>query len=95
MVPICNLGGIGMAKMKSKKQSLSFFRIIWIILLVFIAIMIVYLYRLQTQGQLLKQLLNITGSIMSFIEKDPRVGYVLLSYIPIFYLGYKTGKARK
>lgn len=84
-----------MAKMKSKKQSISFFRIIWIILIVFIAIMIVYLYRLQTQGQLLKQLLKATGSIMSFIEKDPRIGYVLLSYIPIFYLGYKTGKIKK
>ncbi|PKR83787.1 hypothetical protein [Heyndrickxia camelliae] len=84
-----------MAKTKAKKQSMSILRILWIILIVILAIIIVYLYRLQTQGQLLNTLLKTTGSIMNFIEKDPRVAYVLLSYIPIFYLGYKTGKAKK
>ncbi|MGV3467395.1 MAG: hypothetical protein ACO1OT_19170 [Heyndrickxia sp.] len=84
-----------MAKTKSKQQSLSIFRILWIIIIVFLAIMIVYLYRLQTQGQLLNTLLKVTGSIMNFIEKDPRIGYVLLSYVPIFYFGYVMRKIQK
>ncbi|MBS4174573.1 hypothetical protein [Bacillus sp. FJAT-49736] len=80
---------------KSKNHPMSVFRILWIILLISIALLIVYLYRLYTQGQLLDQLLKVIGSIMNFMEKDPRIGFVLLSYIPIFYLGYTTGKKRK
>jgi type VI protein secretion system component VasF len=84
------------AKSKQKNE-FSIRRVVWIAFLLFVAVFIVYLYRLQTRGQLVAQLLKWTDSGINAAKKNPYILLGILSYLLVFYGGYATGlkKQRK
>ncbi|PTY89209.1 hypothetical protein, partial [Heyndrickxia sporothermodurans] len=77
--------------MKAKK-GVSFLRIFWVIFLIFIALFLVYLYQLHTEGLLTKKILFTVDQLAKMIKKNPILFVGLISYIIIFYLGYLVGK---
>jgi hypothetical protein len=84
------------AKSKQKNE-ISIRRVLWIAFLLFVAVFIVYLYRLQTQGRLVAQMLKWTDAGINAAKKNPLILGGLLSYLLVFYVGYFTGlkKQRK
>ncbi|MGE6256547.1 hypothetical protein ACQKCU_01365 [Heyndrickxia sporothermodurans] len=79
--------------MKAKKD-ISFLRLFWIIFLISIALLLVYLYKLYTDGLLIKRLLQTANNIEKMIKKNPIIFWGVISYIVVFYIGYYFGKKR-
>ncbi|MFB7304711.1 hypothetical protein [Heyndrickxia sporothermodurans] len=77
------------------KKGISFLRIFWVTFLILIALFLVYLYQLYTEGLLAKKILFTVNQLTEMTKKNPILCAGLVSYIIIFFLGYSIGKKRR
>ncbi|WP_338786378.1 hypothetical protein [Metabacillus sp. FJAT-53654] len=60
-----------------------------------IGILIVYIYYLSTEDQLLKQLIKMSSVIVTIFKSVPMPIFIIIGYtLLIFYAGYQVGRKK-
>lgn len=61
-----------------------------------IGLLIVYIYYLSTEDQLLKQLVKLTSAIVTIFKSIPMPIFIIIGYtLLIFYVGFQVGRRKK
>jgi hypothetical protein len=81
---------------KAKRKSIPITPILRAAFFIMLGLLIVYLYFLSTEDQLLKQLLNVSSSLVTLSKSIPQPILILIGYtMLIFYIGFLVGKKKK